>query len=70
MINSVNRKYFPDFYLTDYKIYIDTKNNYLIIKDKDKISAVETKNNLKIHILSEEMICKKYILKLINASVM
>jgi len=47
-----NRKYFPDFYLVDYDIFVDTKNDYLIKIDADKIQSVIKQNNVDIRILS------------------
>jgi hypothetical protein len=48
-----NHKYYPDFYLIDYDIYLDPKNYYLQKKDAQKIKLVEEQNNIKIFILSE-----------------
>lgn len=58
------RKYFPDFYLIDYKIYVDTKNSYYIKKDASKILAVEKYNNVKIHIIPLENINEGFIINL------
>lgn len=33
-----SRLYYPDFYLTDYNIYLDPKNPYCMSLDKDKIA--------------------------------
>lgn len=46
-----NKKYFPDFYLTEYDVYLDPKNNYLIEKDKYKIEQVIEENGVKVIIL-------------------
>lgn len=48
------KKYFPDFYLTEYDIYLDPKNNYLANIDKDKINAVIEQNDVFVHILLEK----------------
>lgn len=48
-----NKKYFPDFYLVDYDVYIDTKNDFLIRKDATKISAVNAQNGVDIRVLSK-----------------
>lgn len=58
------RNYFPDFYLPDYDIYLDPKNDFLInqtnpetgFKDTDKIKWVETENNVKIIILNKHQL--------------
>ena len=54
-----NHRYYPDFKVGD--VYIDTKNDYLIRKDADKIRAVEEQNGVKIHVLSLDMITEEYI---------
>lgn len=41
-----NRKYFPDFYLCDFNIYVDPKNDYQIKIGKEKIEIIQ-----KSHIL-------------------
>jgi Asp-tRNA(Asn)/Glu-tRNA(Gln) amidotransferase C subunit len=40
------RKYFPDFYLPEYDVYLDPKNPYIISKDREKIEAVSSTINL------------------------
>lgn len=41
-----NRRYFPDFYLPDYDLYLDPKNEYCMEIDKDKLECVGKKINL------------------------
>lgn len=50
-----NRKYYPDFYLPAYDLYLDTKNSYLAKIDKQKIESVINQNqvNLKIVLKAE-----------------
>ena len=56
------KKYYPDFYLTDYDIFVDTKNDYLIKKDKKKIGAVRTSNpNINLVIVSKKNINEIFI---------
>jgi hypothetical protein len=52
-------KYFPDFYLVDYDLYLDPKNSYVYKISTEKISKVlEVLPNLKIiHTLEE---CKNF----------
>lgn len=45
------RKYIPDFYLPEYDVYLDPKNDYLINKDKRKIYLAEKYNGVEILIL-------------------
>jgi hypothetical protein len=56
-----NKNYFADFYLLDYDIYLDPKNNYKAKIDKEKINAVMQQNNVKVFILLEENITQEYI---------
>lgn len=56
--------YTPDFYLPEYDIYLDPKNDFLIgsvnpalgYKDLDKIYWVMAQNNINVIVLSEEQI--------------
>lgn len=47
-----NKKYFPDFYLIDYDVYLDPKNSYLISKDTLKIQKVIEENSVDIRVIS------------------
>ncbi len=60
------RNYFPDFYLIDYDIYLDTKNDYLIRLDYSKIQQVILENAVKLHIVSNKQITKEHVLSLIH----
>lgn len=51
--NNVEHRYYPDFYLPEYNIYLDPKNSYLFIKDKDKIERTSKQNNVRIFMLQE-----------------
>lgn len=46
--NGKKRRYYPDFYLPTYNLYVDTKNPYLMEYDKNKISCVLKENNVQI----------------------
>jgi hypothetical protein len=59
------RRYYPDFYLPEFDIYLDPKNKYLMIKDSYKLKKVIKKNNIKIISGSKPHIIK-YLLKLNN----
>ena len=56
------RYYYPDFYLVDYDIYLDPKNEYLLnnphsghrYNDRQKIEWVQEQNNIRIIILNED----------------
>lgn len=60
--------YFPDFYLVDFGIYLDPKNDYLAIKDQDKINSVVKENNVVVFILREFQLTTEYIQQLCKAS--
>lgn len=45
------RKYFPDFYLPEYDVYLDPKNSYLIEQDEYKIESVRKTHNVNILVL-------------------
>lgn len=67
------RKYTPDFYLPDFEVYLDPKNDFLMnkinpytkINDLQKIKIVEKQNNIIIIPLSKEQLKWEIIEKLI-----
>lgn len=56
-----NKRYFPDFYLTDYNVYLDPKNDYLITQDRAKIDKVQQQNNITVIILDKTQLSWKEI---------
>lgn len=52
-VNDIKHRYYPDFYLPEYDIYLDPKNPYLISKDAEKITRVCIQNNIRILVLSK-----------------
>lgn len=60
-LNGEEHRYYPDFFLPDYNVFVDTKNDYLInsvnprfgITDIEKIHLVEQQNQVKIYILDK-----------------
>lgn len=60
------RNYFADFYLNEYNIYLDPKNDYKIIKDEIKIKAVNERHGNRVFVLTKDNLNKEYIIKLIN----
>lgn len=71
--SGVKHRYYPDFYLTEYEVYLDPKNDYLInnkstrfgITDTEKISIVEKQNGIKILILDKDHLLWENIQKLL-----
>lgn len=57
--NGDDHKYYPDFKIGN--IYIDTKNDYLAIKDKPKIDKVKEQNNVDVRIVTNNYINIEYI---------
>ena len=54
--NDQGNRYYPDFYLPDFNVYLDPKNNYLRKIDKYKIDNVQLRNNIRVLVLSEEQL--------------
>lgn len=61
-----NRRYFADFYLPDYDVYLDPKNLYLIAKDTYKINQVMIENNVRVIMLNVDQLLWDIILKIIE----
>lgn len=55
------RNYFADFYLPDYDIWLDPKNDYKAIQDKEKIKKVIEQNNVKLFVLLKNNLNEEYI---------
>ena len=55
------RRYYPDFYLPKYDLYLDPKNDYLIKTDISKIYKTSEENNIKIVIISEKYLTEDII---------
>lgn len=72
-LDGEEHRYYPDFFLPDYKVYVDTKNDYLInyvnprfgITDIEKIRLVEQQNNIKVLVLDKDNLSWSSIQKLI-----
>lgn len=70
VLNNIKHRYYGDFYLPDFKIYIDTKNDYLIKIDKEKIEAVKQQNGIILIVVSKNQISKEFILTLFKNDAM
>ena len=55
------RNYFADFYLPDYDLWLDPKNNYKALLDAEKIRKVIEQNNVKLFILLEHQLTTEFI---------
>lgn len=73
--NNKKHRYYPDFYLPLYDIYLDPKNDYLIhnvnkrigLTDVQKIDKVCVQNNVKIFILNQYELNWNSVYKKINS---
>lgn len=59
------KNYFADFYLIDFDIYLDPKNDYKAKCDFQKIKAVTEQNNVRLYVLCIEHINKNTIASII-----
>lgn len=60
-LKGIQRRYYPDFFLPDYKLYLDPKNDYLIKIDSGKIRLVMEQNDITILVLSKSQLNWDYI---------
>ena len=60
------RRYYPDFYLPEFNVYLDPKNDYLMIKDVEKINNVMIQNDVKILMLSKNNLTWESIKSLVD----
>jgi len=60
------KKYFPDFLLVDYNIYLDPKNSYKARLDKEKIEHVSQQNHVRVVVLEEQQLTKEFIQVLVG----
>lgn len=61
--NNKKRRYFPDFYLDDYNIYLDPKNPYVMREQVEKINYLKEhyKNIIILHSVDEINNFEKYL---------
>ena len=59
------RHYTPDFYLPEFDVYLDSKNDYLIKIDSVKVRLCSVQNNVKIHVLNKSQLSWDYIAGLV-----
>jgi predicted nucleic acid-binding Zn ribbon protein len=52
-IKGKRKTYYPDFFLPEFNVYLDPKNDYLIEKDSEKISCVRSQAHIRIEILNK-----------------
>lgn len=61
-----DHRYYPDFKING--IYFDTKNDYLVIKDADKIDRVRKQNNVNIIVVVKDNINYEFIMNHLKTS--
>ena len=64
--NNNNNKYYPDFFLPDFNVFLDPKNDYLRKKDQFKIESASNLNQIRILVLNETQLNWPSILHLIT----
>lgn len=52
----------------DYDLYLDPKNDFLIEKDKSKITLVQSQNNVNVIVMSKDNISNDFIASLCSLS--
>jgi hypothetical protein len=60
------KNYFADFYLPDFDVWLDPKNDYKAKCDAEKIALVIEQNNIKLFVLLQHQITKEYITRIIQ----
>lgn len=60
------KNYFADFYLPDFDIYLDPKNDYKAKCDAEKIASVIDQNKVKLYVLLLEQLTPEYIIELVS----
>jgi len=60
------RKYYPDFYLPDYNVFLEPKNDYLQKKDKLKIEEAQRRHSIRVIILNESQLSWNVVKSLID----
>ena len=63
-----DKKYYADFYLDEYDVYLDPKNDYLIGQDAVKIKAVQEYNNVRVIVLNKKQLLWSSIKEVINGN--
>lgn len=59
--NNFGNKYYPDFFLPDFNVYLDPKNSYLRETHKLKIDNAQMFNKIRVLVLTEEQLSWKEI---------
>lgn len=57
--NGNRRRYYPDFYLPKYDLYLDPKNKYLLKQDEYKLNQVIKENNINLVYGHKDLILEK-----------
>lgn len=57
--NGLKRRYYPDFYLPKYDLYLDPKNKYLLKLDEYKLNQVIKENNINLIYGHKNLILEK-----------
>lgn len=63
--NNKVRRYYPDFYLPDYNVYLDPKNPYCLERDKEKLNYI---TNIVSLIYDDIKLIKDEIFKMVRVA--
>lgn len=66
-INNKQKRYFPDFYLSDFDVYLDPKNSFLAQQDAEKIKTVEQQHKIHVLVLDKNSLSWSIIKEKINS---
>ena len=64
--DNLKHRYHPDFFLPDYNIYFDPKNDYLIQQDEWKINQVQNENGVKVVVVSDTDLTSDFVTSTIS----
>jgi hypothetical protein len=65
----IQHRYYPDFYLPKYNVFLDPKNDYLIRTDSEKIVRAASQNAVKVLILRSTELSWEKIQARLNSSI-
>ncbi len=54
--NGISHRYYPDFYLPEYNVYLDPKHKGIIPLHEEKIRKVVEQNNVKLYVLTVDQL--------------
>lgn len=65
-LNEKYHRYYPDFLLPEYQLYLDTKNDYLVSIDALKIEAVRLQTKIQLYVVRDKEITGAYLANILS----